>query len=80
MATARHAARRKGKEPPLPQAVDALIQLEAADQLEAAGRHDEAVAFAAKAVQESPGTEELIRWEEGLLTGAHDPNFSGRRL
>ncbi|HEY5179847.1 MAG TPA: hypothetical protein VIJ07_08760 [Dermatophilaceae bacterium] len=76
MAAARHAARRKGKESPLPAAVDTLIQLEAADQLEAVGRHDEAVALAANAVEESPGNEALLQWEERLLTGNHDPNFS----
>jgi hypothetical protein len=63
MAASRRTARVKGKEAPLPAAVDALIQLEAADQLEAAGRHDEAVAFASNAVKESPGHEDLLAWE-----------------
>jgi hypothetical protein len=60
MAAARRATRVKGKAAPLPPAVDALVQLEAADQLEAAGRHDEAVVFAANAVEESPGHEDLL--------------------
>jgi hypothetical protein len=42
----------KGKEAPLPAAVDALIRLETADQLMTAGRHDEAIVFAANAVEE----------------------------
>jgi hypothetical protein len=61
---------------PIPPAIDTLIQLEAADQLEAVGRHDEAVEFAANAVEETPGDEDLLRWEEQLITGNHDPNFS----
>lgn len=76
MAAHRRTARAKGKEPPLPAAIDALIQLEAADQLEVAGRHDEAVTFAAYAVEESPGHEDLIAWESRLLAGDHDPHFS----
>jgi len=75
MAATRFAARQNGTEPPLPQAVDALFQLEAADQLEAAGRHEEAVAFAANAVEESPGSPDIMAWEEQLLAGNHDPNF-----
>lgn len=76
MAVARHAARRRGKEAPLPPAVDTLIQLEAADQLEAAGQHELAVAFAANAVEETPGNEDLIGWEKRLIAGNHDPNFN----
>jgi hypothetical protein len=75
MATLRRSARLKGNEPPLPAALDALIQLEAADQLETAGRHHEAVAFAANAVEESPGHQELITWESRLVAEDHDPNF-----
>jgi hypothetical protein len=76
LATAQRAARVRGKEAPLPEAVDALLQLETADQLEAAGRHDEAVMFAANAVEERPGHHELLTWEERLLAGDHDPNFN----
>ena len=76
LATARRAARTNGKETPLPAAVDALLQLETADQLEAAGRHDEAVGFASNAVEECPGHEDLLVWEERLVAGDHDPNFS----
>lgn len=75
MASKRHAARAKGKELPLPASIDALIQLEAADHLEATGRHEEAVAFAAYAVEECPGSADLMAWEEGLLSGDHDPHF-----
>ncbi len=75
MAAGRHAARLKGGEAPLPPVIDALVQLEAADQLEAVGRHDEAVTFAANAVGELPGQEQLIAWEGRLLAGEHDPNF-----
>jgi hypothetical protein len=66
----------KWEETPLPAAVDALIQLETADQLEAAGRHDEAVGFASNAVEECPGHEDLLAWEKRLGAGDHDPNFS----
>ena len=76
LASVRRAARVKGNEAPLSAAVDALIQLETADQLEAAGRHDEAVVFAANAVEEYPGHEGLLAWEERLLAGDHDPNFN----
>jgi hypothetical protein len=61
MAQARNDARYTRNHAPLPAAIDALIQLEAADQLEAAGRHDEAVMFAANAVAEMPGNEALSR-------------------
>lgn len=80
LAAARRAARLKGKEAPLPATIDAVLQLEAADQLEAVGRHDEAVTFAAHAVEECPGREDLIEWEERLLAGDHDPNFAWPRL
>lgn len=75
MASSRHAARRKGKEAPLPATIDALLQLEAADQLEGVGRHEEAVVFAANAVEESPGNANIIVWEQRLLSGDHDANF-----
>ncbi|KRD05712.1 hypothetical protein ASE48_16185 [Mycobacterium sp. Root265] len=69
MAASRHAARRKGKDLPLPAKVDALLQLEAAEQLEAAGRHEEAIVLAANAVEECPGDVNLIAWEERLQSG-----------
>lgn len=75
MALKRHAERAKGKELPLPASIDALIQLEAADRLEATGRHEEAVVFAAYAVEECPGSADLMAWEEKLLSGDHDPHF-----
>ncbi|MFI6759449.1 hypothetical protein ACIBF5_09965 [Micromonospora sp. NPDC050417] len=75
LATTRRTARIKGKEAPLPAAVDALLQLETADQLEAVGRHAEAVAFASNAVEELPGHEELLTWEKRLVAGDHDPAF-----
>lgn len=80
MASNRHDARSRGKETPLPAAIDTLIQLEAADQLEAAGRHEEAIVFAANAVEGTPGNEDLIAWEKSLLSGDHDPNFSVHRF
>lgn len=78
LATARREARVRGKEPPLPAAVDVLLQLESADQLEAAGRHDEAVVFAANAVEEHPGHPDLLDWERRLIAGDHDPAFDVR--
>lgn len=76
LATARRAARIRGKEAPLPATIDALLQLETADQLEAARRHDEAVGFASNAIEECPGHEDLLVWETRLVAGNHDPNFN----
>jgi hypothetical protein len=80
MALNRYAARREGKRQPLPPAIDALIQLEAADQLEAAGRHADAVVFAASAVEECPGNEQLMAWEEALRAGNHESQFNVHRF
>ncbi|WP_313536140.1 hypothetical protein [Arsenicicoccus bolidensis] len=76
LASHRHEERRRGRHARLPAKIDALIQLEAADRLEAAGRHDEAVRFAARAVEEVPGDEKVMQWERRLQNGDHDPNFS----
>lgn len=75
MARARNDARHTKNHAPLPAVIDALIQLEAADQLEAAGRHEEAVTFAANAVAEMPGNEALLAWEARLVADDHDPDF-----
>ncbi|GAA3826692.1 hypothetical protein GCM10022380_51710 [Amycolatopsis tucumanensis] len=75
MAQARNDARYSKNHAPLPAIIDALIQLHAADELEATGRHEEAVMFAANAVAELPGNEALLAWEARLLAGNHDPNF-----
>lgn len=75
MAQTRQEARYTKNPAPLPAAIDALIQLEAADHLEAAGRHDEAVIFAANAVTEMPGDEALLAWEARLVAGSHNPDF-----
>lgn len=75
MADTRRAARLAGKAPPLPQKIDTLIQLEAADQSEAAGRHADALRYAAAAVEECPGDERVLIWENRLASGDHDPMF-----
>jgi hypothetical protein len=75
LATARRAARISGKETPLPAAIDTLLQLDTADQLEAAGRHDDAIGFASNTVEEYPGHEDILAWESRLVAGDHDPNF-----
>lgn len=75
LAASRRAARAAGKEQPVPEGADVLVQLEAADRLEAAGRHDEAVLRAACAVEECPGQQDVLDWEERLLAGDHDPQF-----
>jgi hypothetical protein len=36
--------------------------------------------FAANAVEESPGHEDLLEWERRLVAGNHDPNFSCHKL
>ena len=59
----------------MPAAADVLVQLEAADRLEAAGRHGDAVVYAANAVEEWPGHEDVLDWEQRLLAGEHDPSF-----
>lgn len=78
MAQARNDARHTKSQAPLPAVIDALIQLFTADELEAAGRHNEAVAFAAHAVGESPGNDALLAWEARLVAGNHDPDFDVR--
>lgn len=75
MARSRNDTRHTKSHAPLPAVIDALIQLFTADELEAAGRHDEAVAFAANAVTELPGNKALLDWEARLLAGNHDPDF-----
>ncbi|MDQ0867406.1 hypothetical protein [Arthrobacter globiformis] len=75
LADSRRASRVRGKEAPLPPAIDALIQIEAADQLEAAGNHHEAIKFAANAVEECPGDDAVLLWEHRLISGDHDPGF-----
>lgn len=76
MATDRHQARLTGAHAPLPAKIDALLQLEAADRAEAAGNHPQALAFAARAVEEVPGDRTLLAWEDRLRSGVHDPDFS----
>lgn len=75
MAQSRNDARHTKSQAPLPAVIDTLIQLFTADELEAAGRHDEAVAFAANAVTELPGNKALLAWEARLVAGNHDPDF-----
>jgi hypothetical protein len=75
LADSRRAARVQGKEAPLPAAIDTLIQIEAADQMEAAGDHHAAIRLAAYAVEECPGDEAVLLWEQQLLAGNHEPNF-----
>lgn len=75
MAQARNDARHTKSQAPLPPVIDALIQLFIADELEAAGRHDEAIKFAANAVAELPGNQALLAWEARLIAGNHDPDF-----
>jgi hypothetical protein len=76
LANARRAARAAGKEEPVPAAADVLLQIEAADRLEAAGRHDDAVVCAARAVEECPGQRDVLDWEQRLLAGDYDPSFN----
>jgi hypothetical protein len=76
LAKARRAGRVAGAAAPLPAKLDALIQLEAADQLEAVGRHEEALTFSANAVEEFPGNDKLLDWEARLIADDHDPMFA----
>lgn len=80
MASARRAARLTGKEAPLPGVIDALIQLKAADRLAADGRHADAIACVSCAVEEVPGNEMLLAWEQRLLAGDRDLAFDVNRF
>ncbi|MFC4613458.1 hypothetical protein ACFO3K_01910 [Cellulomonas algicola] len=75
LATERRAVRVRGKGAPLPAKIDALLQLQAAEELEAAGSHDDALIFASNAVEECPGNDLLLRWEASLAAGDHDMSF-----
>jgi hypothetical protein len=75
LARARNDARHTKSHAKLPAAIDALIQLFTADELESVDRHDEAITFAANAVAELPGDKALIAWEARLVAGDHDPDF-----
>jgi hypothetical protein len=66
LAERRCAERRREKEPSLPPKLDAAMQAWTAAQLIEAHRRDEALSFAAKAVEELPGDKQLIEWEVGL--------------
>lgn len=76
MADGRRAARVTGKAAPLPAKIDALIQLYAANQMETAGRHDDALRFAGNAIEECPGNDNLLAWEARLVECDHDPQFA----
>jgi len=75
VAQARNDSRHAKNHPPLPAAIDVLIQLYAADELKAAGKHAKALVYAANAVSELPGNEALIAWEARLIADEHDPDF-----
>jgi hypothetical protein len=78
MAQSRNDTRHTKSQAPLPAVIDAMLQLFTADELEAVGRHDEAVAFAANAVTELPGHKALLAWEARLVAGNHDAEFDVR--
>jgi hypothetical protein len=81
LADERRAERSKGKGgQPLPRQIDAALQTEAADLLERAGRHDEAIEHARLAVEELPGNQRLIDWEARLVAGNHDPHSDLRAV
>ena len=67
LALERRSNREKRNHLELPAAVDAALQVLAAGCLVDAGRIDEAVAHAARAVEELPGSGALIDWEAALL-------------
>jgi hypothetical protein len=49
--------------------VDAVLQVEAAENLVEAGRSSDAVGLAARVVEELPGNEYLMAWERKILAG-----------
>ena len=63
-----------------PPVMDALIQLEAAVQLVAIGRHEQALEFASNAVTEMPSNEALFEWEARLLGGCLNRDFDTHTL
>jgi len=75
LAEARHADRSRRRHFRMPAQFDAALQVQAADLLEADGRHELALRHAAWAVEELPGDEMLIDWEAQLRAGEHDPNL-----
>lgn len=62
--------RRRGKAQPLPVVFDAALHLTAATALAAAGRQEEALEAAARAVEEMPGDARLMDYEQTLRRGA----------
>jgi hypothetical protein len=69
LATERRAERSKRRHLELPASFDAALQLMAAERLMAAGRTDEARVLAGSAVEELPGNEPLMAWEDNLVAG-----------
>jgi hypothetical protein len=68
LAKQRSADRQRQNAQPIPAAFDAALQAFVAERLMADGRPDEAVAYAARAVEELPGSEQLIGWEARLVS------------
>lgn len=69
LATDRRAARSTRRHVELPAAVDAALQVMAAERLMEAGRTDQALVLARFAVEELPGNEPLMAWETALARG-----------
>lgn len=80
LALTRRHDRQMSKDSPVPQVFDVLLQLVTADYLEEAGRHDDALEHAAYAVEEAPGDEEVLAWEQRLANGDHAPDFPVERF
>lgn len=69
LADGRRDDRRREKDPSLPAKIDAALHVWSAAELIAAGRRDEALSCVANAVEELPGDEQLIEWEQKLRAG-----------
>ncbi len=69
LATERRAEREKRHAVELPPGVDAALQVIAAEALMKAGRTGEAQTLAGFAVEELPGNESLMTWENGVANG-----------
>lgn len=69
LARARRAERSQRRYLELPSGIDAALALMAAERLEEAGDLPQAVEFAGFAIEEMPGYEPLMTWEEALLDG-----------
>jgi hypothetical protein len=79
LALARLSERGQRRHRELPPTLDAALWIKAAEHLAAAGRWEEARSAASHAVEEVPGNEMLLDWEEAIM-GGEEPEIDLHRL